>query len=145
MPIKTRNTTGEQNIKKWKLLSTWEYWGKKELTSQCTKRVSIFQKRNQKDREDSGTYIGHFCANKTSMQPRKLSIALTINRYKGKCNNMINYTFTAIFSYGDFLILMGFVCLMTLNYISLSITCPVSPVTHAKFLYLKHILERKIP
>lgn len=31
------------------------------------------------------------------------------------------------------------------QYISLSITCPVSPVTHAKFLYLKHISERKIP
>lgn len=144
MPIKTRNTTGEQNTKKWKLFSTWEYWEKKELTSQCTKRVSMFQKRNQKDREDSGTYIGHFGANKTSVQPRKLSKALTINRCKGKCN-MINYTFTALFSYGHFLILMWFVCLMMLNYISLSISCPVSAATHVKFLYLKHILERKIP
>lgn len=32
---------------------------------------------------------------------------------------------------------------MTLNkYIFLSITCPVSPVTHVKFLYPQHLLER---
>lgn len=102
MPIKTRNTTGEQNME---IVFYLRILRKKELTSQCTKRVSMFQKRNQKDREDSGTYIGHFGANKTSVQPRKLSKALTINRYKGKCN-MINYTFTALFSYGHFLILM---------------------------------------
>lgn len=32
-----------------------------------------------------------------------------------------------------------------IQYISLLITCRISPVTHVKFLYLQHILERKIP
>lgn len=65
----------------------------------------MLQKRNKRDSEDPGTYIGHFGANKTSMQSKTLSTAMTINRYKGK-HNTINYTFPAIFSYGDFLILM---------------------------------------
>lgn len=96
---------------------------------QCTKRVPMLQKRNQRDREDSGTYIGHFGANKTFLQPRTLSTAMTINKIQSEMQQHDKLYFPSYFQ------LWGFpdsdvICLFSdTQYISLSITCPVSPDT----------------
>lgn len=83
----------------------------------------------ERDREDSGTYIGHFVANKPSMQHRTLSTAMTINKIQSEMQRHDKLHFPSYFQ------LWGFpdsdvMCLFNdTQYISLSSTCPVSPDT----------------
>lgn len=88
----------------------------------------MLQKRNQRDREDSGTYIGQFGANKTSMQPRTLSTAMTINKTESEMqhNKLYFPSYFQLWGFPD----SDVICLFNdTQYISLSTTCPVSPDT----------------